>query len=194
MPNTRQILIVDDDPELRDALSEQLSLYEEFKAFAAEDGSKGVQAAKAGQIDLVIMDVGLPDIDGREAVRILRKNGFKAPIIMLTGHDTDSDTILGLELGGIWINFSEPLDNFCVFRTNLLFEAANFGVKRINRLCIVLLLGAPYLVLELPDIAVGPQLDFVPVDCLNDLLHIGDSRWYSGSRIVTLRSRNHRES
>jgi DNA-binding response OmpR family regulator len=58
-----------------------------------------VQAAKAGQIDLVIMDVGLPDIDGREAVRILRKNGFKAPIIMLTGHDTDSDTILGLESG-----------------------------------------------------------------------------------------------
>ena len=99
MPNTRQILIVDDDPELRDALSEQLSLYEEFEAVAAEDGSKGVQAAKAGQIDLVIMDVGLPDIDGREAVRILRRNGFKAPIIMLTGHDTDSDTILGLESG-----------------------------------------------------------------------------------------------
>jgi DNA-binding response OmpR family regulator len=99
MPNTRQILIVDDDPELRDALSEQLSLYEEFKAFAAENGTKGVQAAKAGQIDLVIMDVGLPDIDGREAVRILRKNGFKAPIIMLTGHDTDSDTILGLDSG-----------------------------------------------------------------------------------------------
>jgi DNA-binding response OmpR family regulator len=45
------------------------------------------------------MDVGLPDVDGREAVRILRKNGFKAPIIMLTGHDTDSDTILGLESG-----------------------------------------------------------------------------------------------
>ena len=58
-----------------------------------------MQAAKAGQIDLVIMDVGLPDIDGREAVRILRRNGFKAPIIMLTGHDTDSDTILGLKLG-----------------------------------------------------------------------------------------------
>src|SRR5260370_27651723 len=45
------------------------------------------------------MDVGRPDIDGREAVRILRKNSFKAPIIMLTGHDTDSDTILGLEAG-----------------------------------------------------------------------------------------------
>ena len=99
MPNTRKILIVDDDPEMRDALTEQLSLHEEFEALAVESGSKGVQAAKAGLIDLVIMDVGLPDIDGREAVRILRKNGFKAPIIMLTGHDTDSDTILGLESG-----------------------------------------------------------------------------------------------
>jgi DNA-binding response OmpR family regulator len=95
MPNTRKILIVDDDGELRDALTEQLSLHEEFEAVAVENGSKGVQAAKTGQIDLV----GLPDIDGREAVRILRKNGFKAPIIMLTGHDTDSDTILGLESG-----------------------------------------------------------------------------------------------
>ena len=99
MPNKHRILIVDDDPEMRDALTEQLSLHEEFEAIAVENGSKGVQAAKAGQIDLVIMDVGLPDIDGREAVRILRRNGFKAPIIMLTGHDTDSDTILGLELG-----------------------------------------------------------------------------------------------
>src|ERR1700749_5118092 len=99
MPNTRKILIVDDDAELREALTEQLSLHDEFEAVAADNGTKGVQAAKAGQIDLVIMDVGLPDIDGREAVRILRKNGFKAPIIMLTGHNTDSDTILGLESG-----------------------------------------------------------------------------------------------
>jgi DNA-binding response OmpR family regulator len=98
MAKASKVLIIDDDPELRDGLTEQLSLHE-FEAVAAENGSKGVQAAKAGQIDLVIMDVGLPDIDGREAVRILRKNGFKAPIIMLTGHDTDSDTILGLESG-----------------------------------------------------------------------------------------------
>jgi DNA-binding response OmpR family regulator len=95
----RRILIVDDDPELREALMEQLSLHEEFEAVAVESGSKGMQAAKASQIDLIIMDVELPDIDGREAARILRKNGFKAPIIMLTGHNTDSDTILGLESG-----------------------------------------------------------------------------------------------
>src|SRR6266436_6441654 len=99
MSNSRKILIVDDDAELRDALVEQLALHEEFESIAVDNGTKGVAAAKAGQIDLVIMDVGLPDVDGREAVRILRKNGFKAPIIMLTGHNTDSDTILGLESG-----------------------------------------------------------------------------------------------
>ncbi|HWL30576.1 MAG TPA: response regulator transcription factor [Xanthobacteraceae bacterium] len=99
MPSTRKILIVDDDAELRTALVEQLLLHDEFEAEAVDTGTKGVQAAKAGQVDLVIMDVGLPDVDGREAVRILRKGGFKAPIIMLTGHDTDSDTILGLESG-----------------------------------------------------------------------------------------------
>jgi DNA-binding response OmpR family regulator len=99
MTNVRRILIVEDDAELRDALVEQLALHEEFEALAAENGTKGVQTAKAGQVDLVIMDVGLPDIDGREAVRMLRKSGFKAPILLLTGHDTDSDTILGLESG-----------------------------------------------------------------------------------------------
>lgn len=99
MPTKRTILIVDDDAELRDALVEQLSLHDEFEAVACENGSKGVQEAKSGKVDLVIMDVELPDIDGREAVRILRKNSFKAPIIMLTGHNTDSDTILGLESG-----------------------------------------------------------------------------------------------
>ena len=66
MAKTSKVLIIDDDPELRDALTEQLSLHEEFEAVATENGSNGVQAAKAGQIDLVIMDVGLPDIDGRE--------------------------------------------------------------------------------------------------------------------------------
>ncbi len=90
MASKRTILIVDDDTELRDALVEQLALHEEFDAIAVDSGTKAVQTAKGGQVDLVIMDVGLPDVDGREAVRILRKAGFKAPIIMLTGHDTDS--------------------------------------------------------------------------------------------------------
>src|SRR3989449_8805614 len=99
MPNARKILIVDDDTDLRDTLVEQLSLHDEFEASAVDTGAKGASAAKANSPDLVLMDVGLPDTDGREVVRSLRKGGFKAPIIMLTGHDTDSDTILGLESG-----------------------------------------------------------------------------------------------
>ncbi|MEJ8476309.1 response regulator transcription factor [Roseibium algae] len=95
----RTILIVDDDDDLREALVEQLALYDEFATVQANSAATGIALAKDDHIDLLLMDVGLPDIDGREAVKLLRKNGFKAPIIMLTGHDGDSDTILGLEAG-----------------------------------------------------------------------------------------------
>jgi len=99
MATTRKILVVDDEAELRQALAEQLALHEEFETETADTAQTALQQAKNGHFDLVIMDVGLPDMDGREAVKILRKNGFKAPVIMLTGHDADSDTILGLEAG-----------------------------------------------------------------------------------------------
>jgi DNA-binding response OmpR family regulator len=95
----RKILVVDDDDALRDGLVEQLSLYEEFDTASEATAAKGVQRARAEPTDLVIMDVGLPDMDGREAVKLLRKGGFKAPVIMLTGQDSESDTILGLEAG-----------------------------------------------------------------------------------------------
>ena len=69
MANARKILIVDDDNDLRDTLVEQLSLHEEFEASAVDTGAKGASAAKAHSPDLVLMDVGLPDTDGREVVR-----------------------------------------------------------------------------------------------------------------------------
>ncbi|OBZ94307.1 transcriptional regulator [Pararhizobium polonicum] len=97
--SARTILLVDDDNDLRETLTEQLSLYEEFTILQEPTAAKGIQTARAQQIALLVMDVGLPDMDGREAVKLLRKGGFKSPIIMLTGHDTDSDTILGLEAG-----------------------------------------------------------------------------------------------
>ncbi|OYX69947.1 MAG: DNA-binding response regulator [Rhizobiales bacterium 32-66-11] len=99
MANAWKILVVEDDPELREALIEQLALQDEFEPVPAETAQGAIEAARNGAVDLVIMDVGLPDMDGRDAVRQMRKNGFKAPVIMLTGHDTDSDTILGLEAG-----------------------------------------------------------------------------------------------
>jgi DNA-binding response OmpR family regulator len=95
----RKILIVDDDDLLRESLVEQLSLYEEFEIGQEATATKGIHHARQGQVDLLIMDVGLPDMDGREAVKLLRKGGFKAPIIMLTGQDSESDTVLGLEAG-----------------------------------------------------------------------------------------------
>ena len=95
----RTILLVDDDEDLRQILVEQLSHYEEFQLLQENNATRAMQTAKTSQVDLLIMDVGLPDMDGREAVKLLRKGGFKSPVIMLTGHDTDSDTILGLEAG-----------------------------------------------------------------------------------------------
>ncbi|MFG1346144.1 response regulator transcription factor [Xanthobacter autotrophicus DSM 431] len=99
MANAWKILVVEDDPELRDALIEQLALQDEFEPVGADTAAGAIEQAKNGSVDLVIMDVGLPDMDGRDAVRQIRRNGFKAPILMLTGHDTDSDTIMGLEAG-----------------------------------------------------------------------------------------------
>lgn len=95
----RTILIVDDDEDLRAILVEQLELSQEFQIRQEANASKAMETIKANIIDLLIMDVGLPDMDGREAVKQLRLGGFKAPIIMLTGHDTEADTILGLESG-----------------------------------------------------------------------------------------------
>ena len=99
MSNVRKILIVDDDIELREALAEQLALHEEFSPAQAGTAAKGIAQARGDHPDLVIMDVGLPDMDGREAVRLLRKDGFKNPIIMLTGNSSDADAVLGLDSG-----------------------------------------------------------------------------------------------
>jgi DNA-binding response OmpR family regulator len=99
MATLRKILLVDDDDDLREALSEQLVMTEDFDVFEGRNGAEGMEKVKAGHFDLVILDVGLPDTDGRELCRRMRKQGVKSPILMLTGHDTDSDTILGLDAG-----------------------------------------------------------------------------------------------
>ena len=99
MAQLRKILLVDDDDDLREALSEQLVMTEDFDVFEARTGAEGMEKAKAAIYDLVILDVGLPDTDGRELCRRMRKAGVKCPVLMLTGHDSDADTILGLDAG-----------------------------------------------------------------------------------------------
>lgn len=99
MSTASKILLVDDDEELREQLREQLSLYDEFEVGCAGTAAKGIEAAKAAPYQLIVLDVGLPDMDGREACKMMRKSGIKVPIIMLTGHDSDADMILGLDSG-----------------------------------------------------------------------------------------------
>jgi len=99
MTNGKKILIVDDDAELRGPLGEQLRLHEEFEIAEADTGAMALEAVKNDYFDAILLDVGLPDMDGREVCRLMRRSGVKIPIIMLTGADTDADTILGLDAG-----------------------------------------------------------------------------------------------
>ncbi len=99
MTATKKILIIDDDKTLRDTLAERLAVHAEFVMDAAETGAEGLEKAKASQIDLILLDVGLPDFDGREICRLMRKAGVECPIIILTGQDSEADTILGLDVG-----------------------------------------------------------------------------------------------
>ena len=99
MSTGKQILIVDDDTTLLQMLSEQLQLHEEFSTVGAGSATEALKLAKEDYFDVIILDVGLPDMDGREVCRLMRRNGVTSPIIMLTGADTDADTILGLDAG-----------------------------------------------------------------------------------------------
>ncbi|MBK5911550.1 DNA-binding response regulator [Rhodothalassium salexigens] len=95
----KRILLVDDDEDLRGALADQFGLLDEFATEEAGSGAVALTAVKQTSFDLILLDVGLPDFDGREVCRLMRKAGVASPIVMLTGADTDADTILGLDAG-----------------------------------------------------------------------------------------------
>jgi len=99
MRAARRILIVDDDGALRQSLAEQLELHEEFAAVACETAGRAMEMAAAERFDAILLDVGLPDMDGRELCRIMRRAGVRIPILMLTGADSEADTVLGLDSG-----------------------------------------------------------------------------------------------
>ncbi len=95
------ILIVDDDDALRETLAEQLEVDGEFATSEAASIAAAEQmlAAKEARFDAIILDVGLPDGDGRDLCLRLRQRGLKMPIIILTGSDDDDDVVRGLEAG-----------------------------------------------------------------------------------------------
>jgi len=99
MTTGKQILIVDDDPILLQILSEQVQLPEEYVTVAAKSGSEALELAKGSYFAVIILDAGLPDIDGHELCQLMRLNGVTTPIIMLTSADREADTNLRLNSG-----------------------------------------------------------------------------------------------
>ena len=101
MTGERPILIVDDDPSLRETLAEQLSVDGEFRAVEAGSVAEAERqlSSDENRFDAVILDVRLPDGDGRDYCAALRRGGLKVPIIMLTGSDEESDIVRGLDSG-----------------------------------------------------------------------------------------------
>ena len=97
MAPQKKILIVDDDADLRHTLADQLDLREEFDTAEADCGAAAIDQVTREHFDLVLLDIGLPDMDGREVCRLLRRKGIQVPVIMLTAKDSDADAILGLD-------------------------------------------------------------------------------------------------
>ena len=101
MAGERPILIVDDDQSLREELAAQLQVDGEFTADEAASVSEAEAKLRKHEqrFDALILDVGLPDGDGRDLCADLRRRGLRMPIIMLTGSDEETDVVRGLEAG-----------------------------------------------------------------------------------------------
>jgi two-component system response regulator MprA len=93
-----RILVVDDDRAVRDALRRALTLAG-YEVQAAEGGQQALTQVATGVPDAVVLDIGMPDIDGIEVCRRLRRTGNRVPILMLTARDAIEDRIDGLDAG-----------------------------------------------------------------------------------------------
>ena len=99
MTGAKKVLIVDGDSHLQETLQEQLELNSEFLTDVVDNGHAAIDKTLDQYYDVIIMDVGLPDIDGRAVCAAMRKNGIKTPIVILSRTNTDEDTILALDAG-----------------------------------------------------------------------------------------------
>ena len=100
MASGKSLLLIDDDDMLRRSLVEQLEGLEDFETIVeAGDGATGVDLAKGQVFDIILLDIGLPDMDGRDVCRTMRDAGVRSPIIMLTAADSEDDTVTGLDAG-----------------------------------------------------------------------------------------------
>ena len=111
MTVSREILIVEDDAMSRQALAEQLQRHQEFAVTQASTAAQAFEIVTSQYFAAIILDVGLPDMDGRELCRLMRRAGITIPILMLAGAASDADMILGLDSGASdYIAKPVPLD------------------------------------------------------------------------------------
>jgi DNA-binding response OmpR family regulator len=95
----KRVLVVDDDDTLRDVLASQIETHEDYEVVQAANGTQALDLARAATFDTILLDISLPDLDGREVCRIMRRNGIAAPVIVLTASVSDADAILSLDAG-----------------------------------------------------------------------------------------------
>ena len=94
-----RILVVEDDTDLRSVLRRALR-EEDFEVATAIDGTEALHAAESDPPDALIVDIGLPDADGRDVCQALRARGVTAPVLFLTARDAVTDRISGFAAGG----------------------------------------------------------------------------------------------
>jgi len=99
MRGDRKILIVDDDAALRQSLSEQLERHAEFVTVDCGTAATALEIVSRNRFDAILLDIGLPDMDGRELCRQMRQAAITVPIVMLTAADSEGETVLGLDAG-----------------------------------------------------------------------------------------------
>ena len=99
MPSAKRVLLVDDDEMLRGSLAEQFAEGGVYEPVEARTYAEGLKKGADGLYEFMVLDLGLPDGDGRELCRSLRDRGVTCPIIILTAADSDADTISGLKAG-----------------------------------------------------------------------------------------------
>ncbi|RMH05320.1 MAG: DNA-binding response regulator [Planctomycetota bacterium] len=96
---SRRILVVEDEPRIAALVCDNLEA-EGYRTIHAADGPSGLREARAGGIDLILLDVMLPEMDGFEVCRALRREGVRTPILFLTARDLPHDRVQGLMAGG----------------------------------------------------------------------------------------------
>lgn len=99
MTTLRRVLIVENDKDLRQILIEQLAINEEFITDAVDSGAAAINLIKSHLYDAILLDIDLPDMDGRDACREIRSHGVKAPVVMLIAEGLGVNRPLALDAG-----------------------------------------------------------------------------------------------